>query len=176
MAARRGARAGGWLLALMGLAALAFLGFGAGLLAGGLFQAPDLVLGHWLGETEEVAWSREAAAPPRQPTAAAAPPAVASAPPAVAAAPPDAGTAARGDFAVQVGAFSDSGAAERLAAQLREKGYSVYLAAGAREGESRWRVRVGPLASRGDAERTAERLKSAEKLPTWVLSEAAGAP
>jgi len=32
-------------------------------------------------------------------------------------------------------------------------------------------VRVGPLATRPEAEKTANKLKAAEKLPTWVLGE-----
>jgi cell division septation protein DedD len=72
---------------------------------------------------------------------------------------------------VQVGAFAESGAAEALAASLRAKGYPVYVSPGAGAGEARWRVRVGPLADRGAAERTAEALRRQERLPTWVLSE-----
>ena len=74
-------------------------------------------------------------------------------------------------MAVQVGAFSESRAAEKLAADLRAKGYPVYLSPGAGSGDARWRVRVGPLASKEEAGRTAARLKVEEKLPTWVLSE-----
>ena len=73
--------------------------------------------------------------------------------------------------AVQVGAFAESRAAEKLAAALREKGYSVYLSPGVSSGDARWRVRVGPLSSAEDARRTASRLKTEEKLPTWVLKE-----
>ena len=73
-------------------------------------------------------------------------------------------------FAVQVGAFSERRAADALAASLRLEGYSVYLSRG--EGESgAWRVRVGPLPSREQAERTGRRLKSDKKLPIWILSE-----
>ena len=74
-------------------------------------------------------------------------------------------------FAVQVGAFAESHSAERLADALRGKGFDVYVSAGASSGEPRWRVRVGPLPSREEAERVATRLKAEEKLPTWVLDE-----
>ncbi len=80
-------------------------------------------------------------------------------------------SAPKNRMAVQVGAFSESRAAEKLAAGLRAKGYPVYLSPGADSGDARWRVRVGPLASREEAGRTASRLKANEKLPTWVLSE-----
>jgi len=73
-------------------------------------------------------------------------------------------------FSVQVGAFSDKRAANVLAESLRSEGYSVYLSRG--EGEAgAWRVRVGPLPSREEAERAGRRLKSEQKLPIWVLSE-----
>ena len=76
-----------------------------------------------------------------------------------------------GRFAVQVGAFSENRSAERLADTLRRKGFDVYVTPGAQAGESRWRVRVGPMHTREDAERAAARLKTEEKLPTWVLDE-----
>jgi DedD protein len=72
---------------------------------------------------------------------------------------------------VQVGAFESSEAAERLAKSLKGKGYPVYVSPGTAGGSARWRVRVGPLASRDEAEKTAERIKRSEKLPTWILGE-----
>jgi len=39
--------------------------------------------------------------------------------------------------------------------------------------DKRWRVRVGPVDSRPDAERLAGRLKREEQLPTWVLRDPA---
>ena len=74
-------------------------------------------------------------------------------------------------FAVQVGAFSDNESAERLAGNLRKKGFDVYVSAGAKRGQARWRVRVGPFPNRNEAERAAGRLKKNENLPTWVLDE-----
>ncbi|MEE9606810.1 MAG: SPOR domain-containing protein [Myxococcota bacterium] len=76
-----------------------------------------------------------------------------------------------GHFSVQVGAFAEGRAAEDLAETLRGKGYPVYVSAGAGAGSARWRVRVGPLASREAADRTASRLKAEERLPTWVVDE-----
>jgi cell division septation protein DedD len=35
-------------------------------------------------------------------------------------------------------------------------------------------VRVGPFATREEADRSAARLKAEERLPTWVLDEDAG--
>ena len=76
---------------------------------------------------------------------------------------------------MQVGAFAESSTAERLAERLREKGWQVYVSPGARAGESRWRVGVGPHPTREAASRAASRLKAQEKLPTWVLDEDAPA-
>jgi len=86
--------------------------------------------------------------------------------PAVSAAPPE------GQYLIQVGAFVDSAPAEQLAAQLRKKGYSVSLSQQALggKGDGRWRVRVGPTATRAEAEFLATKLKREERLPTWILS------
>jgi len=75
-----------------------------------------------------------------------------------------------GRFAVQVGAFSEKRAAQALADSLRAHGYPVYLSP--TEGDPpNWRVRVGPLPTRPEAEKAARKLETAEKLPTWVLGE-----
>jgi DedD protein len=79
-------------------------------------------------------------------------------------------SAGRG-FSVQVGAFADSAPAEQLARRLKGRGLPVYVTPSTRADAHKWRVRVGPLASRGEAERIAERLAKQEKLPTWVMAE-----
>ncbi|NQZ96116.1 MAG: SPOR domain-containing protein [Myxococcales bacterium] len=176
----------GLLPTALGLLVLGGGGFGVGLLAGGFWEEPDLVARYLLGGTESVDLSASAggssdealapvAAAPKDPLTGPAravakptpgvPATRPSAPPTVAAAPP------AGRAAVQVGAFGESQVAERLAARLRAKGYEVYLSPGAATGDARWRVRVGPIASRAEAQRTAGRLKTEEKLPTWVLTE-----
>ena len=105
-------------------------------------------------------------APPSRPA-----PSVDAAPPAAEPAPSPPGG---GGFSVQVGAFADAAPAEQLARKLRAQGLPVYVAPAAGSDARKWRVRVGPLADRGDAERIAERLEKRDKLPTWVLAE--GAP
>ena len=182
MATRRhggGARSPLW--ALLGLALLAIPGFVLGLFVGVAWEDPGLLLGHLFGRTELVAWSRgvDDGVESRAPEAPRA--AVSEGPPPVSAAPKPSATRIRPDvispgapaarFAVQVGAFSESRAAERLAESLRGKGFDVYVSPGAKAGEARWRVRVGPLPSRAEADRIAARLKAEEKLPTWVLDE-----
>lgn len=101
----------------------------------------------------EVAESEPAAPPAEEAT-----PAVASPPPA-------------GSFAVQVGAFAEASAAEQLARRLRARGYPVYLAPSADADTARWRVRVGPVTTRAEAESMAGRLDREERIPTWVLAE-----
>ena len=116
-------------------------------------------------EPAQVARSEPASEPPPPPAAKPAPaPAAKRADPAPAAEP-----SAR--FAVQVGAFGESDAAEQLAEHLRARGYTTYVRASTESGESRWRVRVGPVAARAQAEDLAAKLQKGEKLPTWVLDE-----
>ncbi len=50
------------------------------------------------------------------------------------------------------------------------KGFPAFVTAAPRSGDERWRVRVGPMGSKGEADRIARRLKVEERLPTWVLN------
>jgi hypothetical protein len=150
---------GRWIATLAGFGVLAVFGFGLGLVGGAVWEAPGLVAGYLLGRGEEVAWGAQE------------PPDVAAAPLATSVVAPDPVPASQGGLAIQVGAFAESGSAERLAESLRAQGFSVYLSPGTGAGDARWRVRVGPLASRDEAERVAARLKRDQKLPTWVLAE-----
>ena len=90
--------------------------------------------------------------------------------PPVSARPP----AGRSGFSVQVGAFSESAPAHKIADDLKAKGYQVYITPSAGSRDGRWRVRVGPLSNREKAEVVARQLKVDERLPTWVLSEGGG--
>jgi cell division septation protein DedD len=173
-------------LVLLGI--LVVMGFTLGAISGLLWEEPRLVVAYLTGDTTEIAWDVEPDpdpgidAPPDAPT----PPAVAAAPPMPAPKPPEvsreparpprpaAASAAPGRYAVQVGAFGTSAAAERMAEGLRGRGYPSYVTPGARSGDARWRVRVGPVADREEADRLALRLKRDEKLPTWVLDEDGG--
>jgi cell division septation protein DedD len=73
------------------------------------------------------------------------------------------------NFEIQVGAFGTGESAEQVANELRRKGYPVRVLRP--ELDDRWRVRVGPIVGRVEADRIAERLKVEEQLPTWVLRE-----
>jgi DedD protein len=202
--AREVKRRSRWLPSLLGLAALSLVGFATGFAAGGLWDGPGLVLQQLLGGGQELAFGpdtqlqdelasrspgeqvaesgaqSEAAepllpgvAPSQAPLekkrlAAAAPEGAArAATPAVSARGP------RGRLAIQVGAFGESGGAEDLVARLVAAGFPAYVAVAAGDG-ARWRVRVGPFASREKADAAATKLKQSEKLPTWVLDEDAG--
>jgi DedD protein len=164
-------------LGVAGLLLLAVPGFALGLFAGVVWREPALVASHLLGSTREVA--AEPAAPARSTAGAAArdvaappPAAPAAAPPARRAPEPAAGApAAPARVEIQVGAFAESAPAEKLAGALRRKGFPAFVSPSTGEAGSRWRVRVGPLPSREEAERTAARLKAEERLPTWVVEE-----
>jgi DedD protein len=140
------------------------------MIAGALWEEPTLVASFVAGDAEVVAWGSERALPS---VAAAAADDVAESGSPEAAALEDlaAQPTAAARFAVQVGAFADGAAAERLADSLRAKGYAVHVVVGTGAGASRWRVRVGPLGSREEADAAAARLKREETLPTWVLDE-----
>jgi cell division septation protein DedD len=114
----------------------------------------------------------QAVEPPTARPAGAAPAPPPAAPP-VAAPPPVSTPAARepreGSFSVQVGAFAEEPAARELAQGLRGKGFEATIV---REGSgvAPFKVRVGPVASRPEAERLASRLQREQRLPTWVLA------
>jgi len=188
-ARRRGPRLGS---ALLGGGLLIALGFGLGVVAGLLLEEPDLILDYAAGRTQDVplemgAGPRDfgapaaiapdvAARPPpnREPEPPATPPSVtdeASSDSAPVADPPGPVVSPSGGFAIQVGAFSEASAAERLASRLREGGLPVYVAPSVGGDAERWRVRVGPMASRDEAEQLARRLEREQQLSTWVLTE-----
>lgn len=118
--------------------------------------------------------AREGPEPPTPPPSAVAAPAPAPAPtPAVAAPPPVRAPAESGprgsSFAVQVGAFAEEPAARELVRTLRGTGFEAKVV---REGAGAapFKVRVGPVPSRPEAERLASRLQREQRLPTWVLA------
>jgi DedD protein len=76
--------------------------------------------------------------------------------------------ASTGEWAIQVGAFSEEAAARALQANLQAKDYPVALVPST-GGAKRWRVRVQPVQSEELARGLADRLKRDEKLPTWVV-------
>jgi cell division protein FtsN len=91
-----------------------------------------------------------------------------------ASAAPDSPGAPRAGYAVQVGAFASGSAAGTVEARLLARGFDAYVVPPDAAGDGRWRVRVGPVGQKSEAEAVADRLKREERLPTWVLSEEGG--
>lgn len=118
-----------------------------------------------------------AAAPPLRSAAASQPPATGAKPPGASAAAPTpaptptaaaaraptlrATTAASGEFFVQLGSFAARDSAERLAAEVRRKGFAVKVSATRSGQQTLHRVRVGPVGERPAANALAERLRAA---------------
>jgi DedD protein len=63
-------------------------------------------------------------------------------------------------FALQVAAMATVGAANQLAARLKKAGFGAYVEAVDTSEGQRHRVRVGPYASREEAQRVSERLRA----------------
>jgi DedD protein len=67
-----------------------------------------------------------------------------------------------------VGAFATEATAEQLARELGKRGFPTYVAS---EGTgARFKVRVGPIGSRSEAEQISGRLKGEHRLPTWIMA------
>jgi len=74
----------------------------------------------------------------------------------------------RVSWAVQLGSFASRSNADNLSRQLKGQGFSVYVLSGGSGASVRYRVRVGPLADRDSAERTAAKLKSIGHVSSLV--------
>ena len=107
--------------------------------------------------TTASAASRPVVAPPPAPAPAVAQPA-----------PPPA-AAARGGWAVQVGAFGSTAAAGKVVNELGSAGFRAYVSPVQRSGKTLYRVRVGPEADRSRADATAAALKG-RGLPATVVA------
>jgi DedD protein len=82
--------------------------------------------------------------------------------------PPPAAAPATEKFAVHVAALSTAAAAKELAARLKTGGFSAYVEAVSTPDSTLHRVRVGPFASRDEAQRAAEKVKAAGHKATVV--------
>jgi DedD protein len=74
----------------------------------------------------------------------------------------------RAAWAVQLGSFANHANAENLSRQLKGQGFPVYVLPGGSGTSVRYRVRVGPLANRDAADRTAAKLKSIGHVSSLV--------
>ena len=174
----------GLLTTMLGIVVLVAVGFAVGLVVGVVSEEPDLVAGHVAGRSTEIDWT----APVLQETVALSPEMEAEEAEPATVFVVDAGdsegateaspeklpdvAAARSSgeaFAIQVGAFGTEAAARAMEARLQGAGYGVRLLPPTTD--SRWRVRVGPIGGKGEAEAIARRLKVEEGLPTWVIAE-----
>ncbi len=119
---------------------------------------------------DEPVVARADVAPPavREQPPAAAPPKPTVAPKPVAAAPP-ARTDAKGDWVVQLGSFGEQENAKRLAQRVNTYGYKPDVSSHRSSGRAMYRVRVGPYATRAQADATASAL-SAHGFPAQVVA------
>ncbi len=82
---------------------------------------------------------------------------------------PAAEAAAPGRFVVQVGAFADPDKAREARARLERAGLKTYTHVAETKAGKRTRVRVGPFASRSDADKAASKIKGLD-LPAAILT------
>ena len=94
-----------------------------------------------------------------EPAASATPAPVAEAKPAAVEEAP-ASVAPQGRFVVQVGAFSDAAKLREVRQKLEKSGLKTYTQVVDTKDGKRTRVRVGPFASQGEADKVASRIKS----------------
>ena len=85
--------------------------------------------------------------------------------------PPGDGTppAADGRYVVQVGAFADPTKARETRLRVEKAGLKTYTNVAETRDGKRIRVRVGPFANRGEADRAAEKIKGLD-LPAAILT------
>jgi len=69
---------------------------------------------------------------------------------------------------VQLGSFANRANADNFVHQLKAQGLTAYVSSGGSGPSLRYRVRIGPLANREAADRTASKLKSLGHVSTIV--------
>jgi DedD protein len=77
--------------------------------------------------------------------------------------------AAEGRFVVQVGAFADAAKAREARLRVEKAGLKTYTHVAETKDGKRIRVRVGPFATRGEADKAAEKIKGLD-LPAAILT------
>jgi len=81
-------------------------------------------------------------------------------------------SAGRAPWAVQLGSFASRANSDNLVHQLKAQGFAVYVLSGGSGAAQRYRVRIGPLADRGSAEKLAAKLKSLGHVSSIVAPAA----
>ena len=112
--------------------------------------------------------AKPATAKPAPAPAAAPRPAPEAAPRREGASPTPAAAPAAGDWAVQVAALNVRTEAEAVAKRLAAKGYAAYVVTPGGGTPSVFRVRIGPFATRRDADAMALKLEKEEQFKPWV--------
>jgi DedD protein len=83
--------------------------------------------------------------------------------------PAETAAAAEGRFVVQVGAFADADKARETRLKVEKAGLKTYTHVAETKEGKRIRVRVGPFASRAEADKAADRIKGLD-LPAAILT------
>jgi len=82
---------------------------------------------------------------------------------------------AGGSFAVNVGSYANTANAENLLSRLKSAGIAAYAESTTLDGRAVRRIRLGPFAQRGEAERARQAALAVERgLPTSIISLDAG--
>lgn len=102
-------------------------------------------------------------APKPKPEPRESPPPSASQPAPAAGAPP-----VEGDVVIQVFSSADQAQASRVLERLRGDGYAAYVEPVQENGQTLFRVRIGPFASKEAAEPVAATVRSKHHLDTWI--------
>lgn len=74
----------------------------------------------------------------------------------------------KGSAVIQVFSSADQSQANRIRERLAGGGYQAYLSPVEVKGHTMYRVRLGPFASRAEAQKVAETVRKSYKLDTWV--------
>lgn len=74
----------------------------------------------------------------------------------------------KGSVIIQVFSSADRSQAESIRAKLAGGGYQAYLSPIERGGRTMYRVRVGPFASKSEAQKVADKVRTVYRLDTWV--------
>jgi cell division septation protein DedD len=75
---------------------------------------------------------------------------------------------AAGEVVIQVFSSSDREQADKVREDLVNAGFTAFLSPLAKNGQTMYRVRIGPFANRASAEPVAEKVRKEHKLDTWI--------
>jgi cell division septation protein DedD len=76
--------------------------------------------------------------------------------------------AGAGEVVIQVFSSADREQADRVRSTLVDAGFQAFLSPLAKNGQTMYRVRIGPFATRASAESEAEKVRKEQKLDTWI--------